>query len=57
MCCHLCKYCGAITNILISAQCEASPTGVHDWVSGEEVEDQLQMLWERTPASVGNASD
>lgn len=55
--CHLCRYCGALTNIPVSAACEESPTGEHEWVSGAEVEDQVQMIWERTPASLTNASD
>jgi len=55
--CYLCKHCKVVTNFPITGSCEESPTGEHEWVSGEKVEDQVQMLWEREPDSLASASN
>ncbi|MDO8736608.1 MAG: hypothetical protein Q7K29_05935 [Thermoleophilia bacterium] len=54
--CYLCKHCKAVTNFPITGSCEESPTEEHEWVSGEMVENQVQMMWEREPDSLTSAS-
>ena len=55
--CYLCKHCKAVTNFPITGACEESPSAVHEWVSGEMVEDELQMQWERESDSLTSASN
>ncbi|MHB9111819.1 MAG: hypothetical protein ACYC4D_04225 [Thermoleophilia bacterium] len=55
--CYLCKHCKAVTNFPVTGSCEESPTAEHEWVSGDMVEDQVQMLWERKPESLTSASN
>ncbi|MHB8160573.1 MAG: hypothetical protein ACYDGS_08845 [Thermoleophilia bacterium] len=53
--CSLCKHCKAVTNLPVTGSCEESPTGEHEWVTGELVPDQLQLVWERDPDSLNSA--
>jgi hypothetical protein len=53
---YLCKYCGIISNSPLSGYCEVSPTEEHKCVSGEKVEDHVQMEWERTPEDLTNVT-
>jgi len=55
--CFLCKSCKAVTNLPVTGLCEESPTGEHEWVTGELVSDQLQMVWERDPDSLSSAAN
>jgi hypothetical protein len=55
--CYLCKHCKAITNLPLIGSCEESPEGDHEWVSGEMVADEVQMVWERDPDSLTSASN
>jgi len=55
--CYLCQYCKAITNFPWTGSCEQSPTEEHEWISGEVVADQVQMLWERDPDSLTMSSN
>lgn len=54
--CYLCKHCKAVTNSPVTGSCEESPSEEHEWVSGDMVADQVQMLWEREPDSLTSAS-
>ncbi|MEK6536494.1 MAG: hypothetical protein AABZ63_03295 [Actinomycetota bacterium] len=53
--CFLCKHCQAVTNLSVTGSCEESPSGEHEWVTGEQVSDQLRMVWERDPDSLSSA--
>lgn len=54
--CYLCRHCKTITNFPISGLCEESPSGKHTWVQGEEIEDHIQMIWERTGSDLSNVA-
>ncbi|MHB8792582.1 MAG: hypothetical protein ACYC6O_04510 [Thermoleophilia bacterium] len=54
--CYLCKHCKAVTNSPVTGSCEESPSEEHEWVSGDMVADQVQMLWERETDSLTSAS-
>jgi len=55
--CYLCKHCKAITNFPLTGSCEESPTGEHEWVSGEMVADKVLMDWEQNPDSLSSAAN
>lgn len=46
--CFLCFHCKTIANFPIAGLCEESPTGEHEWITGDEVEGHIRMVWERT---------
>lgn len=52
----LCKYCGTITNHPLPGLCEQSPTEEHKWLSGDEVEGHIRMIWDREPAGLTKLS-
>lgn len=54
--CFLCKYCKAVTNSLLVAPCEESPTGEHEWVTGNQLAEELQMDWDRDPEELASAA-
>ncbi len=53
--CYLCKHCKAITNLPLIAACEDSPLGEHEWISGDMVASEVQMVWDRDPDSFSTA--
>lgn len=55
--CFLCKHCKAVANLPVTGTCEKSPTSEHEWVTGELVADQLQMVWERDPDALSSAAN
>lgn len=52
--CYLCSHCKTVTNFPITGLCEDSPSREHQWLTGDEIEDQLQMIWDRDPAELSN---
>lgn len=50
----LCKHCGTIANYPLSGLCEESPTQEHECVAGNDIEDHIQMVWDRSPADLTN---
>jgi len=54
--CYLCRHCKTVTNFPVSGLCEESPSGAHEWLTGDEIEDQLQMIWDRPPADLSNVA-
>ncbi len=54
--CFLCKHCKAITNSPITAPCEESPTGEHEWITGDMVADEVQMDWDRDPDELASSA-
>lgn len=53
---YLCKHCGTIANYWLTGQCEQSPTGEHECLSGDEIEGHVQMIWDREPADLTNVA-
>lgn len=54
--CYLCKHCKTVTNFPVNGLCEESPSGEHVWLTGDEIRDQLQMVWDRDPAELSNVT-
>lgn len=54
---YLCKYCHTLTNHPVDGLCEESPMDEHEWLSGEEAEAQIQMVWDRSPSTVSAVSE
>ena len=54
--CYLCRFCKTIVNIPVDGLCEQSPDGEHDWITGDGIEDHVQMVWDGTDADLTNVA-
>ncbi|MHB1391145.1 MAG: hypothetical protein ACYCXF_07950 [Thermoleophilia bacterium] len=52
--CYLCRYCKTIANFPLTGDCEESPTGEHECVTGEEISSFVPMAWDRSPEEITN---
>lgn len=48
---YLCPYCLTLVNHPVEGVCEESPAREHEWLTGEDVDEQVKMIWEM-PLSV-----